>query len=101
MRRVEEHVRANLAGELSLRSLAGLCCMSADHFLRSFRVAAGVTPYHYVLDQRLRKASVMIKGGNTPIAAIAAQCGFGSPSHFSVKFRARFGVTPSLHRRGA
>jgi AraC family transcriptional regulator len=101
LRRVEEHVRANLAGELSLGSLAGVCCMSADHFLRSFRAAAGVTPYHYVLEQRLRKASALVKGGTIPIAAIAAQCGFGSPSHFSVKFRARFGVAPSLYRRDA
>jgi len=100
MQRVEGHVRMNLAGEISLRSLAGLCCMSVDHFLRSFRAASGLTPYQYVLEQRLRKASAMVKIGNAPIAAIASQCGFGNPSHFSVKFHARFGVSPSRYRRG-
>ena len=37
-------------------SLARLSCMSVDHFLRSFRAACGLTPYQYVLEQRLRKA---------------------------------------------
>jgi len=99
MRRVEEHVRLNLAAEISLRSLAGLCCMSVDHFLRSFRAAAGITPYRYVLDQRLRRGSVMLRTTATPIAAIAAECGFRNPSHFSVKFHAQFGVSPSQFRR--
>jgi len=100
MRRAEEYIQANLAGEISLTSLARLSCMSVDHFLRSFRAACGSTPYQYVLEQRLRKASTMLKAADTPIAAIAVQCGFGNPSHFSVKFHAHFGVSPSRYRRG-
>jgi AraC family transcriptional regulator len=100
MRRVEEYIQDNLGGEISLASLARLACMSVDHFLRSFRAACGLTPYQYVLEQRLRKASVMLRTGNAPIAAIAARCGFGNPSHFSVKFHAHFGVSPSRDRRG-
>jgi AraC family transcriptional regulator len=100
MRRVEDHIGANLAGDISLGSLAGVACMSVDHFLRSFRAACGLTPYQYVLEQRLRKASAMVKTSNAPIAVIAAQCGFGNPSHFSVKFHARFGVSASRYRRG-
>jgi AraC family transcriptional regulator len=42
----------------------------------------------------------MLRTGNAPIAAIAVQCGFGNPSHFSVKFHAHFGVSPSRYRRG-
>jgi AraC family transcriptional regulator len=100
LRRVEEHVRTNLAAEISLRSLAALCCMSVDHFLRSFRAAAGATPYHYVLEQRLRRAATLLRTTPRPIAVVAAECGFGNSSHFSVKFRARFGASPSRYRRG-
>jgi len=99
LRRVEEHVRMNLAAEISLQSLAGLCCMSVDHFLRSFRAAAGITPYRYVLEQRLRRGSAMLRTTAAPIAAIGAECGFRNPSHFSVKFHAQFGVSPSQFRR--
>jgi AraC family transcriptional regulator len=100
LRRAEDYIRANLAAEISLASLARVSCMSVDHFLRSFRAACGLTPYQYVLEQRLSKAAVMLKTSDTPIAAIALQCGFGNPSHFSVKFHAHFGVSPSRYRRG-
>jgi AraC family transcriptional regulator len=101
MRRVEAYVEANLAGEIFLRSLAGVACMSINHFIRSFRAASGQTPYQYVLEQRLRKASEMLRTGSTPVAAIAASCGFGNAAHFSMRFHARFGVSPSEYRRAA
>ena len=100
MRRVEEHVLANLSGDITLASLAHVACLSVDHFLRSFRAACGLTPYQYVLEQRLSRASILLKTGNAPVAAIALQCGFGNPSHFSVKFHARFGVSPTRYRSG-
>jgi len=101
VRRVEEYVDANLARDISLAALAGLSCMSVDHFLRSFRAARGTTPYRYVLEQRLGRASTMLQATPAPVAAIAAKCGFRNPSHFSVKFHAQFGVSPSQFRRAA
>ena len=99
MRRLEEYIFVNLAGDISLKSLAGVACMSVDHFLRSFRAAAGTTPHRYVLDKRLQKASQMLRSSDAPIASVAAECGFRSPSHFSVQFHAHFGTSPSAHRR--
>ena len=98
MRRVEAYVEANLAEEISLRSLAGVACMSINHFIRSFRAASGQTPYQYVLEQRLGHAAAMLKANRTSIAGVARACGFRSAAHFSVKFHARFGVTPSHYR---
>ncbi|MGT2462210.1 helix-turn-helix domain-containing protein [Sinomonas atrocyanea] len=37
--------------------------------------------------------------GTTPIAAIAARCGFSSQAYFARAFRARFGTTPREARR--
>ncbi|HTO47437.1 MAG TPA: AraC family transcriptional regulator [Burkholderiales bacterium] len=99
MRRVEEHVMVNLASDIPLKALAGVACMSVDHFLRSFRAAAGTTPHRFVLDKRLLKAKQMLKSSDAPIAAIATACGFRNPSHFSVQFRAHFGISPSVYRR--
>jgi AraC family transcriptional regulator len=101
VRRVEEYVDGNLDRDIALPELARLCCMSVDHFLRSYRAARGITPYRYVLEQRLRRASTMLRGTAAPVAAIAVKCGFGSHSHFSTKFHAAFGVSPSDFRRTA
>jgi AraC family transcriptional regulator len=101
MRRIEEHVCAHLAEAIHLASLAEIANMSVDHFLRSFRAAAGTTPYQYILGLRLAKASSMLRETAAPIATIAAQCGFQSASHFSVAFSDRFGTRPSHYRRSA
>ena len=101
MRRVEEHVQLHLADVIHLPSLAALANMSVDHFLRSFHAAAGTTPYQYVLEMRLAKACRLLRETVTPIATVAAECGFHSASHFSVSFSDRFGMQPSQYRRRA
>lgn len=99
VRRVEEYVDANLSRDITLADLANLSCMSIDHFLRSFRAARGTTPYRYVLGERMRRASMLLRTTATPIGEIATECGFRNLSHFSVKFHAEFGVSPSRFRR--
>lgn len=98
-RRVEEYVEAHLGDDVSLRVLAGLAHLSVDHFLRAFRDATGKTPHRFVLDQRLGHAAAMLRASRAPVADIARACGFRSAAHFSVKFQARFGVSPSQYRR--
>ena len=100
-RRIEDYIAANLDRDVPLRALAELARLSVDHFVRAFRAATGKTPHRFVLDQRLGHAAPMLKSGRAPIADVARACGFRSAAHFSVKFRARFGVTPSQYRRSA
>lgn len=101
LRRIEDYVCANLTRDIALSDLAGLCALSVDHFLRSFRIATGVTPYRYVLEQRLRRAAALLQSTDTPIGSIAASCGFRNASNFSVKFHARYSASPTDYRRRA
>jgi AraC family transcriptional regulator len=96
--RVQDYIAANLAGNIALPDLAAIAYMSSGHFLRAFRVAVGTTPYHYVLEQRLRRASSMLRTTTLPVSRIAMDCGFKTPSQLSSKFRARVGTSPSWYR---
>jgi len=100
-RRIEDYIEANLDQDVSLHMLAQVARMSVDHFVRAFRGATGTTPHRFVLDQRLGHAAAMLKAGPASIAEVAHACGFHSAAHFSVKFHARFGVTPTQYRRSA
>lgn len=99
LRRIEEYIEANLAADMSLQGLADLARLSVDHFVRAFRAATGATPHRFVQERRLSRASAMLESDGASIAEIAHACGFQSAAHFSVRFRARFGVTPSQYRR--
>jgi len=98
IRRIEDYVEANLGADVSLPTLASLAHVSVDHFVRAFRGATGMTPHRFALERRLEHAAAMLKGPAT-VAHVAHACGFRSAAHFSVRFHARFGVTPSQYRR--
>lgn len=100
VRRIEEYLEANLAADVSLHALAALAHLSVDHFVRAFRGATGKTPHRFALERRLERAAALLKGPAS-IAQIAHACGFRSAAHFSVRFHARFGVTPSHYRHSA
>lgn len=100
-RRVEEYIETHVDVDISLQTLARLACMSVDHFVRAFHGATGKTPHRFVLDRRLRHAAELLKADPAAIADVARACGFRSAAHFSVKFHACFGVTPSQYRRSA
>ena len=100
LRRVEEYLDANMSADVSLHALAALAHLSVDHFVRAFRGATGKTPHRFALERRLERAAAMLKGPAT-IARIAHDCGFRSAAHFSVRFHARFGLTPSQYRHSA
>ena len=76
--------------------------ISERHLTRVF-AEEGEPPSAYVLRRRLERArSLLADEGErtTPIAAVAARCGFSSQAYFARVFKARFGMTPLAARRG-
>jgi AraC family transcriptional regulator len=98
LRHVEDYIAVHMASDIQLADLASVACMSVGHFLRGFRAASGTTPHQYVLEQRLSKARRLLRETSLPIARIAVDCGFKTPSHLSAKFRGHFGASPSQYR---
>lgn len=100
-RRVTEALRrleAEPEEPVTLRQLAHDVAMSPYHFLRTFNVISGVTPYQFVLAQRLRRAAVRLRRTTDPISAIAYETGFNDLSTFNRRFRRIMGVTPGCWR---
>ncbi|GHE58947.1 hypothetical protein GCM10018785_30240 [Streptomyces longispororuber] len=63
---------------------------------------AGISLEQWLISERLTKARRMLaspRHDGLTVAAVAARCGFTSPSHFSRRFRAAFGATPQEWRR--
>jgi AraC family transcriptional regulator len=97
--RVLRYIEERAAEPLDLGELADQACMSKYHFLRSFRRIVGVTPYHFLLDLRMRRAAVRLCTSKAPVASVAFDAGFGDLSTFNNRFRHVFGASPSAYRR--
>lgn len=91
---VQEHYRSPIA----MADLAACIDVSVSTLERTFKSLFGITPSTYVTRVRLHAAKrALIHSGDT-INEIALDCGFYDQSHFTKKFRAAFGSTPSAYR---
>ena len=62
LRRVEDHIDANLGRELRLGQLCGVVHMSPFHFARLFKRTAGVPPHRFVMRRRVDRAVELLAG---------------------------------------
>src|SRR5262245_14297697 len=99
--RVKEAIALHPERKWTLRELARLACASPWHLARVFRNATGTSVYGYVLRSRLASALGAVLDSDAELGRIAHDAGFASHSHFTARFRALFGMTPTVLRRGA
>lgn len=97
--RVLDYIQANLAGDLSLGTLAGVACFSPFHFHRIFRALVGETSQEFIRRLRLERAAARLLCGREPITSIAYDYGFANPETFARAFRERYGMSASQWRR--
>jgi AraC-like DNA-binding protein len=103
-RRAQQAMRfidAHADEPITLRALAARARVSAFHFLRSFRAAAGTTPHQYLLAARLRRAAALLLHGDEPVTEVAFRAGFGDLSNFIRTFRRATGRSPRAYREEA
>lgn len=65
----------------------------------AFHEAFALPVFGWLREQRLRLARQLLSQTDTPIADIAAHCGYASPANFATAFRERFECTPRDFRR--
>jgi len=85
------------ADTIRLATLATLSGLSPWHFLRSFKLATGLTPHAFHIQAKIRRAQQQLHNG-VPPARVAADLGFADQSHFIRHFRSYVGTTPGRFR---
>lgn len=84
-----------LAQPIRLGRIAREAGFSPYHFHRVFQSLVGETPEVFVNRLRLEKAlTCMMLAPKRPLTQVALDCGFGSSSNFSRRFKQRYGVPP-------
>jgi len=99
LRRVLDHIEANLEGDLRIDHLASVACLSRFHFARAFKAATGQSPHQYVSARRLDHAKALLVRGEQPLADIALALDFSCQANFTRAFVQATGQTPGRYRR--
>lgn len=97
--RLVDYIHTHLADDLSVGAMAREVGFSEQHFVRLFRRSFDMTPYQYVLQQRVERARRILTSSTEPLAQVAVQCGFADQSHFTACFSRRVGITPARYRQ--
>ncbi|MEO1353266.1 MAG: AraC family transcriptional regulator [Cyanobacteria bacterium J06635_15] len=101
LRRAIDYIESHLEQDIKLADIAQLLGMSQYYFCRLFRQSMGVSPYKYVIQQRIGQAKRLLRRQqHMPIAEVALECGFANQSALNKHFRNLTGTTPKTYRRG-
>lgn len=95
--RARDLLSARLAENVSLLEAAAEAGMGRFAFLRAFSRAYGLTPHAWVIQERVRRAQLLLRAGRMP-AEVAAEVGFTDQSHLTRHFKRLVGVTPGCYR---
>ena len=98
--RARDYLAAHCAENVSLHELSALTQLSPFAFLRGFSRAYGLPPHAWLVQERVRRSTVLLRMGRS-LTAVASELGFSDQSHFTRHFKRMLGVTPGRYRRAA
>jgi two-component system response regulator YesN len=97
--KIKIFINAHLESDLTREEIANHFYLNSDYLTRIFKKETGVTVIHYLHQQRIKRAEILITTTNKSISDIAALLRYSSLSHFSVMFKKYTNQNPMEFRK--
>lgn len=94
-----EYIRKNIHQNISRSEIASSIYMNPEYLSRLFKKEKGISLSDYVIQEKLKIASSLLKGTNLSISIIASNIGYTNFSYFTQVFKKVYGVSPSEYRQ--
>lgn len=89
----------NIFNDISVETLAELTNRSLTSFKKEFKRLFNASPHHWIVEQRLDRAKIMLASTSRTVSEIGSECAFTNISHFIKLFKHRYNETPASFRR--
>lgn len=99
MSKVFHYINNHLDRPITVRELAEVMCVSADHFTRLFKNVNGMPPNRYVQMKRVERAQTMLLLSDLSIKEVAEAVGVPNLSQFSKLFHKITGKSPRAFKK--
>lgn len=96
---VMKYIDKNYQERITLDSLAKLTHTSKYYLSHAFKEYNGQSIIDYLIDRRIKEASILLRTTNHPIGAIAQMVGYETTSYFSSAFKNRMKMSPLNYRK--
>ena len=96
--RIDELIAERMSDQkLNVDTLAEMMQMGHTTFYGRMRKVTGMTPNKYIMSERMKYASELLKQGKLNVGEVAWRVGFQDQSYFNKCFKAAFGVPPGKY----
>ncbi|MBI1939640.1 MAG: helix-turn-helix transcriptional regulator [Ignavibacteriales bacterium] len=92
-------IEKNFSREISLSEIAASSFLSPFYFNRIFKKYTNLSPYSYLIQFRLKYASLLLRNTNLSVTEICYRSGFNNFSHFVSTFTKFFNTSPRFFRK--
>jgi AraC-like DNA-binding protein len=93
------YINENINEKIKISDLAKQTRWESQHFNRLFTKYVGITPYKYIIEKKIEKATILLAESNVPSTQISYELGFKSHSNFCSVFKKITGKTPESVRK--
>lgn len=93
-------IEDNLYTDMDLDELSKKVGYSRYHMCKIFRSNTGLSINQYKIKRRLTEAAKMVLYTDESLLEISLECGFPNDKYFSRVFKEKFGIAPSIYRKG-
>ncbi|MGC9450326.1 MAG: AraC family transcriptional regulator [Oceanipulchritudo sp.] len=92
---VKEYIEDNYLELRRMDDIADAVGLDASYISRLFKRYYHLTPYNFLLKNKMEHALDILRQGSTPVQEAAREVGFEDPFHFSRVFKRFKGISPS------
>jgi AraC-like DNA-binding protein len=98
---VVNYIKENIREQIQVEQLCRIACMSESNFYRVFKEELGISPIEFIIEERIKLASSLLKNPEFRIKDVYFESGFNSLSYFNRMFKKKFKVSPSEYKHQA
>lgn len=89
----------NYSHKFTIKDLAAANNYSVNYFRKIFKLQTGMTPLDYIINFRLKMASILLRSTNKSVLEISEESGFSTLSSFNRYFKKKYNMPPSQWRK--
>ena len=93
-----DYISANLAGDISVQTIADCLNISRSRLCHQFKDFTGISLWNYVISRRIQRAQSLLREG-VSITETCYECGFKDYAHFVKAFSKVIGVPPGKYTK--